>query len=377
MEYRKLQYPDICAEAAISAFHPDGGVGEYHFIITITEPFLTFGQQVAAVGDAFRHALSTLPDTAVTVFRRFFLSDPANQFPLLPTDSGCATSVIGQPPLNGTKIALWAVVQDMDVQRISPFTVAASHGSYRHLWTGNLPVDKPDTQEATMELLGRYSCILEDEGCSLADNCLRTWFFVDDVDHNYAGVVKGRNEVFDHSGLTPHTHFIASTGIGGRPTAGPARVAFDAYSVGGISPRQITYLKATTHLNPTYEYGVAFERGTAIDYGDRRHVLISGTASINNKGEILHPGDIAAQTLRMLDNVDALLAEAGCSRRDLTHAIVYLRDTADNATVSRILDEQLPAVPRVILLAPVCRSGWLVEMECSAIRPACTSLPAF
>ena len=34
-------------------------------------------------------------------------------------------------------------------------------------------------------------------------------------------------------------------------------------------------------VNRTYEYGVTFERGTAVTYGDRRHVFIAGTASID------------------------------------------------------------------------------------------------
>lgn len=54
-----------------------------------------------------------------------------------------------------------------------------------------------------------------------------------------------------------------------------------------IKPDQIKYLYARTHLNPTYEYGVSFERGTAVDFEDRRQIIISGTASINNHGEIV------------------------------------------------------------------------------------------
>ncbi len=66
----------------------------------------------------------------------------------------------------------------------------------------------------------------------------------------------------------------------------------DTYAVDGLKSEQIHYLYAPTHLNPTYEYGVSFERGTYVDYGDRRQVFISGTASINNKGEVVCPGDI-------------------------------------------------------------------------------------
>ena len=89
----------------------------------------------------------------------------------------------------------------------------------------------------------------------------------------------------------------------------------DAYAIAGVDSRQIRYLYASSLMNRTSEYGVRFERGTCVDYGDRRHVFISGTASINNKGEIMHVGDIQRQTERMLENVAALLEEADCGWR--------------------------------------------------------------
>ena len=101
---------------------------------------------------------------------------------------------------------------------------------------------------------------------------------------NYAGVVKARNEVFVTQNLTEKTHYISSTGIDGRHADPKVLVQMDTYAVAGMQPEQIHFLYAPTHLNPTYEYGVSFERGTYVDYGDRRQVFISGTASINNKG---------------------------------------------------------------------------------------------
>ena len=48
--------------------------------------------------------------------------------------------------------------------------------------------------------------------------------------------------------------------------------------------------------------------------------------------------------------------------------IVYLRDTADYAVVRDIYEECFPQKPVVFLLAPVCRPGWLIEMECMAVK---------
>ena len=181
------------------------------------------------------------------------------------------------------------------------------------------------------------------------------------------GVVKARKEVFATQNLTEETHFIASTGIEGRYFDPMVFVTMDTYAVSGICPGQIRYLYAPEHLNRTYEYGVTFERGTAVTYGDRRHVFISGTASIDRYGEIVHAGDVIKQTSRMIENIEALLKEADATLNDIMQAVIYIRDTADYARVKRYIDEHHPSLPYIIVRAPVCRTGWLVEMECTAV----------
>lgn len=106
-----------------------------------------------------------------------------------------------------------------------------------------------------------------------------------------------------------------------------------------------------------------------MEYGDRSHVFISGTASINNKGEVMHIGNIIKQTERMWENVEKLLEEAGTTYDDVMQIIVYLRDTADYSTVKAMFDKRFPDTPTVITLAPVCRPTWLIEMECIAVSP--------
>ena len=226
--------------------------------------------------------------------------------------------------------------------------------------------ESPITQSSQM--LTAYEELLQRFGATLADNCIRTWFYVRDVDTQYAGMVRARRENFIAQGLTPETHYISSTGIGGLPADTRALVQLGTYALVGFQPEQQHYLYAKTHLNPTYEYGVTFERGTRVDYGDRRHVYISGTASINNKGEVMYVGDIVRQTHRMWKNVEALLAEADTTFDDIAHIIVYLRDISDYAIVSELFRQRFPQTPYVITHAPVCRPTWLIEMECVAIK---------
>ena len=160
-------------------------------------------------------------------------------------------------------------------------------------------------------------------------NTLRTWLFCRDIDRTYGGVVKGRNDFFALNGLTADTHFIASTGIGGYTDSPDAVVGVDFLSRMDGSGEDVKYLQALDHLNPTAQYGVAFERGTSFSFGSHRVALISGTASM---------------------------------------IIVYLRDAADKDVVESVVNRMIPGATAVFTHAKVCRPAWLVEAECVAVK---------
>lgn len=364
------------AYAEIFNFACGKGVEEFHLMIHASNHELTFGGQLKAIAHLYEDICKNeLPTDACPVFKRYFVSDAANQTSDICTyeasNDSHSVSIVQQPPLDGTKIALWCYLQTkITTKKNNSGLYESKHGSYKHFWNASAHIDADSSENQTRLLLDEYVRQLDSEGCNLAENCVRTWFFVNDIDNNYAGVVKGRNEVFDTQGLTKDTHFIASTGIGGRHSEHQTSVLLDNYAISGIRPEQIKYLYAASHLNRTSEYGVRFERGTCIDYGDRRHVFISGTASIDNKGNIMYPGDIVRQTYRMWGNVEALLTEAECTFEHVAQIIVYLRDTGDYSIVRKLFTERFPKKPIVIVWAPVCRPGWLIEMECMGIVPA-------
>ena len=369
------------ALAEIFSFTSHGEVTEYQVMIHTNTVGLTFNQQLDAILDCYEHLKATELKGATAVLKRYFLSDVANQADdvLLADTSDCAKSIIGQAPLDGSKIGLWVyLMTNVSSQQLPSGLYEVSHGDFRHLWNASAHNTAQNSEYQTRLLFNEYVMQLAQEGCTLADNCIRTWLFVNDVDVNYAGVVAARNKVFFTQGLTEDTHYIASTGIGGRAYDPQVLTQMDNYAIAGVKKEQVHYLYAPTHLNRTSDYGVSFERGTYIDYADRRHVIISGTASINNKGQIEHPKDIVKQAHRMWDNVEALLSEAGCGYDDVGVMIVYLRDIADYGIVSRMYDERFPNHPRIIVHAPVCRAGWLIEMECMAVKKQdAADMPAF
>ncbi len=359
------------AYADVSCFDNGTEVKEYHAVIRVAQKRLPFPKQLEAVIGAYNHLIEGQLSGAQAVFKRYFLSDAANQADevIVSDVTDCAKSIIQQAPLDGTKIALWVwLMTGVQTSMTESGLYQVSHGQFRHLWNGSAHNMAANSEYQTRLLFNEYNMQLLQEECTLEANCIRTWLFVNDVDLNYGGVVRARNQFFFTQGLTIHTHFIASTGIGGKQQDPNVLTQMDNYAIAGIQKDQIRYLYASTHLNRTSDYGVSFERGTAVDYADRRHVFISGTASINNKGEVMYPKDVENQTRRMWDNVEALLAEAECTYDDVPMLIVYLRDVADYDLVSSLFAERFPDKPLVIVHAPVCRTGWLVEMECMAVK---------
>ena len=364
-----FQFENAYAEA----FQFDNGtaVKEYHVMIHVNSSRLPYTTQLEAVMNAYNSLIDGPMKGAQAVFKRYFLSDAANQADeIIVSDvTDCAKSIIQQAPLDGTKVALWVyLMTDVQTGLSQSGLYEVRHGDFRHLWNGSAHNMAANSEYQTRLLFNEYNMQLIEEGCTLEANCIRTWFFVNDVDLNYGGVVRARNQFFFTQGLTVHTHFIASTGIGGRQQDPNVLSQMDNYAIAGVKKEQIHYLYAPTHLNRTSDYGVSFERGTYVDYADRRQVFISGTASINNKGEVMHPKDIVKQTHRMWENVEALLAEADCTFDEVGEMVVYLRDTADYDLVKEMFEERFPGKPYVIVHAPVCRPGWLIEMECMAIK---------
>ena len=388
MEYRRLYNEETGAQLQFSVFRPTDGLAEYHAMIQIEPRGDNFQAQLERIQLA-EATLMGQPELrgAVPVFMRYFLSDSTNQQTLVKNklqadvQPHCTISFIQQSPLNGSKIALWVylVGAEAEVRNEADdlHSTLMIHNGYQHVWTMGLSSNEGTSGEQTTTLLNRYEQLLADYGGTLAENCIRTWFFVRDVDTQYHGLVVARRENFAQQGLTAQTHYIASTGIGGNPADPKAIIQLGCYALLGFQPAQQRYLYAPTHLNRTYEYGVTFERGTLMEYGDRGHIYISGTASINNKGEVMHVGDVALQTRRMWENVEQLLAEGGMTYDNVMQIIVYLRDIADYQLVDRMFKERFPQIPRVITLAPVCRPTWLIEMECIAVDARQTDFPRF
>jgi enamine deaminase RidA (YjgF/YER057c/UK114 family) len=379
---------------ALRSYRGLSGCAEHY--ITIEAPgHLSLNRQIDTVAQRYAEALQSLnlpPESAI--FRRIYLSDIANQATLLrqsslfqePLDSPVAVSMVQQPPLPDSKVALLAyhIESPAPVTKrvVAPDSMLVQSNGLGHLWSTRLcatNIEQPgSTTEQTREVFDRLIGTLSANGATLANNCVRTWIYVKDVDFFYQDMVAARTALFEQQGLNRDTHYIASTGIEGSCSHRYDTVLMDAYSILGLRPEQVSYLNDFDRLCATKDYDVTFERGTRIAYADRTHHFISGTASIDTSGEVVHRGDVHRQLERTIENIDALLRSGGATIEDMTHFLVYLRDPSDHGIAESYLAERFPQIPRLILRGAVCRPEWLIEIEGIAIAPHdAPALPQF
>jgi len=377
MNYNNIYYPDLNTQVDASIFTRENGVSEIHFMIK-PDTKTGFANQMDDLQAAWNRRLKELNiESETVILKRFFMSDLVNQYPLFKEKLANSTaseegsfgvSIVEQPPLPDNKIVMWAYHIIDEKKEAKKFmeknNLVWEHNNCRQIWTTQMIDAKVESSFDQMDsIFKRYTPMIESYELSLRDDVIRTWIYVQNVDANYEGVVVSRRELFEEKGLTKETNFITSTGIEGRFHNPAVKVSMDALAVSGLQKGQVQFLNALDHLNPTHEYGVTFERGTSVEYGDRKQIFISGTASIDNKGEVVHVGDVYQQMHRAIENIEALLRDTQAELSDLAKIIVYLRDQGDYQIVDQYLRNRFKGLPYVIVWAPVCRPGWLIEIE--------------
>ncbi len=172
----------------------------------------------------------------------------------------------------------------------------------------------------------------------------------------------GSSNDFDHTlaaasgvgvlGEAMAIHCLAAD-TAGEPVENPRQVPAYRYSR-RYGPRPPCFARATRLLTPV--------RGAW-------WLLVAGTASIRGE-ETMHVGDVAAQTVETLDNLDALLAAAEMQRGTahssarFTSLRVYIVRPDDLRAVRARIEQRYPDVRDVeFAQAEICRADLLVEIE--------------
>lgn len=130
-------------------------------------------------------------------------------------------------------------------------------------------------------------------------------------------------------------------------------------------------------LNEAYDYPskVSFVRGMRVELDSCTMLFISGTASVDEKGKSIHPGDVKAQTRRAFTNIKALLESEDADWHDIVRTTCYLADFRDYDDFNEVRnafyeEEGLNPLPASTCIeARICRPELLVEIEAIAMIP--------
>ena len=81
-------------------------------------------------------------------------------------------------------------------------------------------------------------------------------------------------------------------------------------------------------------------------------------------------GGIREQTERVIDIIEAILSEVGCSLADVAQTTVYLASLDDMAAMNEVYARRFttPAPARAVVGVSELPLGALVEMDCVACR---------
>ena len=111
---------------------------------------------------------------------------------------------------------------------------------------------------------------------------------------------------------------------------------------------------------PTYPYSAGAMGGGM--------VYTAGQVAWDETGNVTGVGDVRAQTIQTLNNVLAVLSEAGATPDDVLKCNVYLKDMADfqimNEEFAKVFPNDPPA--RTTVQTPLAESEMLVEIEAMA-----------
>jgi len=160
----------------------------------------------------------------------------------------------------------------------------------------------------------------------------------------------------------------SSTGIQGK-MSDACECVMDVTAVKHADGRAIPFVKLHNPLqNEATDYGSAFARGGAVEVPGAKHVIISGTASIDEHGTSVHIDDPEGQARRTMENFEAILGAGGAGPADLYQATWYCREAAYASVVRDEMKRRgWPAFPYVTVVADVCRDDLLVEIDGAAI----------
>ena len=210
---------------------------------------------------------------------------------------------------------------------------------------------------------------LREAGMDFSD-VVRTWIYADRILDWYGDFNKARNEFFTERGVYDRD-VPASTGIGWTNGIG-AKLVVGVFAAKAKAPGSVEFEALPSPLQcQALEYGSSFSRAAEVRTPAWTRVIVSGTASIKpDSHDVAHVGDIDAQIDCTMNAVAAIYESRGLSLKDVSGALVYLKEERYRENWERWLAAH-PEYPREhsrAIVADVCRDEWLFEIESDALK---------
>ena len=226
-----------------------------------------------------------------------------------------------------------------------------------------------DAFEEVLDMFRAAERLLQQCGMSFRD-VTRTWIHLRDIDRDYDTLNRARRQFFQERGIELRP---ASTGVQGIPLTDDHDFSLTVQAIQSSQPLDVTRMSTPT-LNEAWSYGADFSRGLRLREANKVTLSISGTASLDEAGRSVHVGNFEAQAYRMLENIEALLAQQGASFDDLVSGVTYLKNPDDAPVLRSIYQERgFDNFPCAIVKAPLCRPELLCETEAVAVLPLATA----
>ncbi|MFH8594928.1 RidA family protein [Streptomyces rimosus] len=127
-----------------------------------------------------------------------------------------------------------------------------------------------------------------------------------------------------------------------------------------------------TAVNPvSWSVEMGFNQGEVVS-GQTRTLYISGQTAMNGDGKPEHDGDMAAQLALSVDNVEAVLGEAGMSLANLVRLNVYTTDVDllfqhYGVLAARLGAAEVTPTTTMLGVTRLAIPGQLVELEGTAV----------
>jgi enamine deaminase RidA (YjgF/YER057c/UK114 family) len=116
-------------------------------------------------------------------------------------------------------------------------------------------------------------------------------------------------------------------------------------------------------------YGDRFCHVARLNLGDGALLVLSGQVGVDDDGAVVAPGDVTAQSERIFELIDGILAAHGATFSDVMHVRTFMTSLDDLAGYGKVRSRYFPGPPPASTTVEVSRlflPGAVLEVEVTA-----------